>query len=108
MKFFMVVDAEPSKLGDMATASDKFWNNPPKGVKKLAQYTLLAPLPGQDQSRVHFIAVLEVENEQALQSIEYGLVLLGASVMAIPVAEMSAAPELEKLEQELKLQASKE
>jgi hypothetical protein len=107
MKFFMVIDVEPSKLADVAAASDKIWSNPPKGVKKLAQYALLAPVPAHDLDRVRVLALLDAENEQALVSIGYAVGLAGARLSAIPVCEYGVAPELAKLEQELRSQVPK-
>ncbi len=94
-------------IADMATASDKIWSKPPKGVKKLAQYALLAPLPVQDSGRGRVIALLDAESEYALQSIEYIVALTGANISAIPVLEMTVAPDMVKLEKQLKSHATK-
>ena len=106
MKFIMVIDTEPGKLADVANVSDRIWKKPPKGVKKLAQYMVMAPIPAHDPDRIRALAVLEAENEQALMSISLAAGSVGARVSAIPAFEYSVAPEVAKVVQELKRQAS--
>jgi hypothetical protein len=102
MKFLMVIDAEPSKIAEVAALSDKIWSNPPKGVKKLTQYLLLTPMPVQEPGRGRGLAILEVENEQDLLSIGYQVALTGTYITPIPVVEIAVAPEIVKFEEKLK------
>ena len=102
MKTIIFTQYEPSKVADVAQASDRFWTSPPPGIKRLAVYslagTLPVPLPGHGCT----ISIVETESEQALLGLVLNVSLGGASVASITAMEMPVGPEIAKVEKELR------
>ena len=102
MKFirFSVVDS--TKLAEVSNVSDKIWTSPPKGTKIQALYSCLGmAFPEQPPNTIVAIAVLEAESAESLAATSYPLMLAGANVWAVPVAEITVGGAA-KLEKKLK------
>jgi len=88
MKFMLIIEMEPSRGRQIAKPSDMILSITTDEIKRLAIYTLLSPIPGQDPSHLRAIAIIDTESEEALYFNVYSLLLAGASsVNVIPVKE---------------------
>jgi len=101
MKCMCFITFPPAKMQEMAGISDKFWANPPEGIKPVAHYLCQgAPFADIVPGNFLVISVIDVDSNEALAQIDYPLAQAGARIRRVPVLEMpvgAAIKEEEKL-----------
>ncbi len=92
MKYLVfVIISDMAKLKEVAAASDKFWANPPPGLKMSAVYGCLGnPFPTALPEKCASISVclIEASSHELLLASTTPAWLAGQTVYAVPVVDM--------------------